>query len=433
MQKSINGFSKLTKDKKIEAISQLYFNDTAYFQNELKKFWHQDEHLQKIIDEFSENTLSNFLVPYGVVPNVVINGESFCVPMVIEESSVVAASSKSANFWRGRGGIQTKIIETKKIGHVHFMFRGDGDQIKNFIDANKQSLLEEVSILSENMVKRGGGILTLNLIDKTHALKNFYQLEVEFETCDAMGANYINSILEALGRQLKLSILADKIDIIMCILSNFTPHCRVRASVECAIEDLNDPSLGMSAEEFAKKFKEALAISKVCVYRATTHNKGIMNGVDAVVMATGNDYRAVEACVHAYAARDGVYRGLSDVEIEENHFRFILELPLAVGTIGGLTQLHPMAKLSQAMLGNPSSHRLMEIIAAIGLCQNFAAVRSLVTSGIQKGHMKMHLINILNHLEANENEREMAKTYFENEVISFKAVRDFLSKARSLH
>lgn len=180
-----------------------------------------------------------------------------------------------------------------------------------------------------------------------------------------------------------------------------------------------------------KNLASAIRISKIDVTRATTHNKGIFNGIDAVVVATGNDYRAVEACGHAFASRDGKYRGLSNVSINDGIFRFSLELPIAVGTIGGLTSLHPLAKLSLDMLGRPNADELMKIIAVIGLAQNFAAVRSLVTSGIQKGHMKMHLMNILNHLEANESERNLAKTHFENEIISYKAVREFVSTLRN--
>jgi hydroxymethylglutaryl-CoA reductase len=187
----------------------------------------------------------------------------------------------------------------------------------------------------------------------------------------------------------------------------------------------------MGPLEFAQKFARAIRISKIDVTRATTHNKGIFNGIDAVVLATGNDFRAVEACGHAYAARDGQYRGLSDVEIVDGKFRFSLEIPLAIGSVGGLTSLHPMARLSLDMLGRPGAAELMKIVASIGLAQNFAAVRSLVTSGIQKGHMKMHLMNILNHLEASEAEREKAKVYFENEVISFKSVREFIAGLRN--
>jgi hydroxymethylglutaryl-CoA reductase len=159
-----------------------------------------------------------------------------------------------------------------------------------------------------------------------------------------------------------------------------------------------------------------------------THNKGIFNGIDAVVLATGNDFRATEACGHAYAARSGMYKSLSHCEIKNNMFRFELEIPLAFGTVGGLTTLHPLAKLSLAMLGNPSAKTLMTIVAATGLAQNFAAVRSLVTTGIQKGHMKMHLTNILNHLQATEPEMQAAVQHFVDKPVSFSGVRAFLKK-----
>jgi hydroxymethylglutaryl-CoA reductase len=158
-----------------------------------------------------------------------------------------------------------------------------------------------------------------------------------------------------------------------------------------------------------------------------------MNGIDAVVLATGNDFRAIEACAHAYAARDGQYRGLTQIEIENGVFTFSIELPLALGTVGGLTSLHPLAKISLEILGNPRASNLMEVAACIGLAQNFGALNSLVTSGIQKGHMKMHLFNILNHFEANEQEREDAKKHFSTEVVSVNAVREFLKVLRKYH
>lgn len=435
---TINGFSKLSKLEKIEKVVELYFNGSKAYAEELKKFWHEDPSIQKQIDDFSENTLSNFYFPFGVVPNVLINNQIYCVPMVIEESSVVAASARSANFWLTRGGFKAEVISTIKSGHVHFIFNGDEAKLYAFFDRIKNDLIEEVKPLTSNMEKRGGGLISLNLINKTEFEPGYFKLEAEFETCDAMGANFINSVLEAFGKKLRelaleeLSFNDDEKDImvVMCILSNYTPKCLVKAEVSCKLDELNDPSLGMSAELFVEKFKRAIKISKIDVTRATTHNKGIMNGIDAVVLATGNDFRAVEACAHTFAARDGVYRGLSDVEVVGDEFKFSLTMPLAIGTVGGLTSLHPMAKYSLDLLGRPSANRLMEIIATIGLAQNFAAVRSLVTSGIQKGHMKMHLMNILNHLEASEVEREKAKIHFENEIISFKSVRDFLASIR---
>ncbi len=440
MNQIISGFSKLSKEEKILKLSDSFFNGDRKFSSELKTFWHDNELIQKTIDEFSENTISNFYFPFGVVPNVLINGDIYAVPMVIEESSVVAASARSANFWIKRGGFKAEVISTVKIGHVHFYFHGNAKKLSSFFKKIDSSLKEEVRPLTSNMEKRGGGLLSLSLIDCTELEENYYKIEAEFETCDAMGANFINSVLEALGKKLKIEAMNEEsftdvekdLQIIMCILSNYTPKCIVTASVSCKIDELEDESLGMPAKLFAEKFKKAVTISKVDVTRATTHNKGIMNGVDAVVIATGNDFRAVEASVHTYASRSGKYSGLSDVEISGDIFKFSLTLPLALGSVGGLTSLHPMAKLSLDLLKRPNAKKLMEIVAVIGLAQNFAALRSLVTSGIQKGHMKMHLMNILNHLEASEVEREKVKKYFENEVISFSAVRDFLSKERNL-
>jgi hydroxymethylglutaryl-CoA reductase len=188
----------------------------------------------------------------------------------------------------------------------------------------------------------------------------------------------------------------------------------------------------MSAQEFARRFEYAVKISKADIFRATTHNKGIMNGIDSVILATGNDFRAVEACVHAYASRFGRYQGLTEISLKNNTFHYTLEIPLALGTVGGLTSLHPLARLSLEMLGNPDAKKLMEISAAVGLLQNFSALRSLITSGIQKGHMKMHLLNILNHMGATDEERELAKEYFRNRIISFKAVQEFLTGQRNL-
>ena len=252
-----------------------------------------------------------------------------------------------------------------------------------------------------------------------------------------MGANFINSCLESFGQTLQgfmathpiFSEEEKNVVIIMAILSNYTPKCVVRASVECPIKDLGNFGK-MDAETFAYKFYKAIRIAEIDPYRATTNNKGIFNGIDAVVMATGNDFRAIEAGGHTYAAKNGQYSSLSHCNIENGTFKFWLDIPLAVGTVGGLTKLHPVAKRSLELLGNPSARTLMQIIGVTGLAQNFAAVRSLVTTGIQKGHMKMHLINILNQLEASENEVKEAVVYFKDKVVSFAAVREFIDMFR---
>jgi hydroxymethylglutaryl-CoA reductase len=203
----------------------------------------------------------------------------------------------------------------------------------------------------------------------------------------------------------------------------------VRAEVSCKIEDLNEDK-DISPEEFASKFIQAVNIAEVEPYRAVTHNKGIMNGIDAVVLATGNDFRAVEAGVHAYASRNGKYSSLTHAKIENGIFYFWMEIPLALGTVGGLTGLHPLVKLALELLDNPSAKDLMQIVAVAGLAQNFAALRSLTTTGIQKGHMKMHLMNILNQFEATDYEKATVIDYFKTHTVSHSEVVDVLQKLR---
>ena len=333
--------------------------------------------------------------------------------MAVEESSVVAAASLVAKFWSTRGGFRTEVISTKKTGQVHFIYQGKYSDLKDYFQTKKDQLLKATETITRNMRKRGGGILDIELKNRTQGLQNYYQLHVTFETIDSMGANFINSCLEAIAKEFK----KDDIEIVMSILSNYIPECLVRAQVRCKINELGD-----NAEEFVQKFYQAVQIAELEPYRAVTHNKGIMNGIDAVILATGNDFRAVEAGAHAYASRDGQYRSLTHCSIDNGIFSFWLEIPLAVGTVGGLTSLHPLAKLSLEMLQNPSAKELMQIVAAAGLAQNFAALRALVTTGIQQGHMKMHLQNILNQLGATEIEKRHLLEHFKDQPVTHNAV-----------
>ncbi|MBK9733588.1 MAG: hydroxymethylglutaryl-CoA reductase, degradative [Saprospiraceae bacterium] len=436
--KKISGFSKLNKQQKLTWLANNYLLAGESKGFEFESFWVRDKKVQKVIDGFSENTVSNFIMPYGLAPNFLIDREIYCVPMVIEESSVVAAASSAAKYWMDRGGFKTTILGTAKVGQVHFKWNGDKTLIQALFPEIKKMLLEKATAITENMVKRGGGVTNIELVDFTNEEPGLYQIRAHFETCDSMGANFINSILENFATTLEdyfvdsLQIPDDSrdVDIIMSILSNYTPECVVRAEVSCPINDLGTFANGMMAETLAEKFRMAVQIAHIDPYRATTHNKGIFNGIDSVILATGNDFRATEAAGHTYAARDGQYRSLSFCEINKGIFRFWLDVPLAIGTVGGLTSLHPMAKKSLEILGNPSAEQLMRIIASVGLAQNFAAVRSLVTTGIQQGHMKMHLMNILNHLTASETECSEAIVFFEHKTISFSGVRDFLTDIR---
>lgn len=438
--KPVSGFSKLSKVGKIRWLVENFFSHPEEVARELKSFWYGDPQKQKIFDEFSENTISNFYMPYGIMPNLEINGNLYCVPMVIEESSVVAAASSAAKFWLSRGGFKSEVIATKKVGQIHFEWKGNPKKIERLFSAIQEMIHEETAHITQNMRKRGGGILDIELLDMTHLEPYYYQLKLTFETCDSMGANFINSTLEEGARALRrfmqmqesLDAHEKEVTIIMAILSNYTPECVVRSEVECAIEDLGTFNGGeMDAATFAYKFNKAVRIAQIDVHRATTHNKGIFNGIDAVALATGNDFRAIESGAHTYAARDGQYRSLSNCELKDGRFRFWMDVPLAVGTVGGLTTLHPLAKRSLEMLGHPSADELMMIMSSVGLAQNFAAVKSLTTTGIQKGHMKMHLMNILNHLEASEREVKEAIVYFADKLVSFTAVREFLNLLRT--
>lgn len=438
-KKVITGFSKLPRMGKIRWVVENFFKDPELVMRELMSYWHSDEEHQKLLEGFTENTITNFPMPWCVAPNFLINDRTYVVPMVIEESSVVAAASSAAKFWLERGGIKTRVLGTKKVGQVHFTWPGNFEKLQRVFPELEAALRKGAAPLTANMEKRGGGIDEIHLVDMSAKEKGYYQLRATFETCDSMGANFINSVLEQFSRTLDQFLASHPVfeeherdlTIIMAILSNFTPECLVRASVACKVEELGTFPGGIDAKTFASKFYKAVRIAHVDPYRATTHNKGIFNGIDAVVLATGNDFRAVEACGHTYAARDGQYRSLSHCSIDDGVFRFWLEVPLALGTVGGLTSLHPMAKRSLELLGNPTAEELMQVVAAVGLAQNFAALRSLVTTGIQSGHMKMHLTNILIQLGASDKEAAAIREQFRDKTISFTAVREALEKLRS--
>ena len=431
MPNKIIGFSKLSRVEKIDWLSKNILDDSHQVKLILDKYLNSNKDIQAIHDSFSENSISNFYLPYSVSPNFLINDKIYTIPLVTEESSVVAALSNAAKFWFDKGGFKTEVKSFTKKGQIHFSFDGDKNILEEFIKINKKEILKSTDIIAKNMIKRGGGISSIKLIDKTGELKNYFQLSVDFNTSDSMGANFINSCLESMSKKIKE--LSDEyfkknnygINIIMSILSNYTPDCIVESYAECDINDLVDIA-NIEPKEFAEKMKYAFDIAKIDISRAVTHNKGIMNGIDAILIATGNDFRAVEAGIHAYASSNSKYQSLSECSISGNKFRLSLKIPLSVGTVGGITDLHPLVKLSLQILDNPSSKDLMCIIASVGLAQNFAAVKSLITSGIQEGHMKMHLINLLIKNNASEEQIRKAKTYFFNKEINSSSVNQFL-------
>ena len=438
MDKRIEGFSKLTKKEKIDWITKAHFKNPEAANQSLSSYWNTNPELQKIHDEFTENTLTNFYLPLGVAPNFIINGKTYTIPMVIEESSVIAAAGNAAKFWSTRGGFHAEVLDTIKVGQIHFLFEGNSDLLRSFFRKNKSLLLASTDEFSKNMQARGGGIISLELIDKTELIPTYFQLHLRFKTANAMGANFINSCLENMASKLEelpaieigFSKLKKPLEVIMSILSNYVPECLVRASVQCPISNFT-PGKGGNGKDFAQKMVQAVQIAKHEPYRAVTHNKGIMNGVDALILATGNDFRAVEAGVHAYASKNGQYTALSDAYIKEEVFHMELTIPLAIGTVGGLTKLHPMVNWSMELLEYPDAETLMKIVAVAGLAQNFAALWSLVTSGIQKGHMKMHLLNILNQMGANETQKKEAIHHFKEHTVSAQSVGQFLKNWKS--
>ena len=433
MPDKIIGFSKLSRDKKISWINKNFLDNSNEFESILNKYLNDDKNIQSIHNSLSENVISNFHLPYSISPNFLINNKNYCIPLVTEESSVVAALSNSSKFWYDRGGFKSKVLSKIKTGQVHFKYDGNAESLEKFIIENEHRLIESTDRITKKMRERGGGISNIKLVNKSKELKSYYQLHVDFNTIDSMGANFINSCLEIISKNFK-ELLNDsskfkesekRIEIIMSILSNYTPECIVESSVECKIDDLSDID-GVTSKEFALKFKNAFDIANIDISRAVTHNKGIMNGIDAVLISTGNDFRAVEAGIHAFASSEGMYKSLSECTIIDNIFKIKLKIPLSIGTIGGITDIHPMVKLSLKLLENPTSDKLMNIICSVGLAQNFAAVKSLVTSGIQKGHMKMHLINLLIKQNATKDQIKKSEAYFKDRDINNQSVKDFL-------
>lgn len=436
MLQPILGFSKKTKDEKIDWLVANYLNNDKNSKNVLKQYWNNDKKLQKLHDGFIENTVSNYYLPFAIAPNFLINKELFAIPMVIEESSVVAAASNTAKFWLEKGGFKTEVISTTKNGQIHINFYGDDLAIQTFFSETKSILIDSISEIEKNMKKRGGGLLDIILINATDSLEGYYQLHCTFETSDAMGANFINTCLEEIAKTLENTsklhtdfILKNTFpEIVMSILSNYVPECLVKAQVSCPVEEMS--ANGMDGKTFVSKFIRAVEIAKIDRRRAVTHNKGIMNGIDAVILATGNDFRSVEAGIHAYASKNGNYTSLTNAKIENGIFIFSIEIPLAIGTIGGLTGLHPLVNFGLSLLQKPSAKKLMQIIAVAGLAQNFAALRSLVTTGIQRGHMKMHLANILNNLAVTKSETEKTLAYFKDHTITHSSVANFIKQLR---
>ncbi len=434
--KLIHGFSKLSHAEKLR-MAEEWVTDIEHFRSDLADLRLTAPKMNHDLELISENAIALYPLPFSIAPNFLINGTILHFPMVTEESSVVAAASSAAKFWAERGGFKLKVNGTLKTGQLHFTWKGKSDELFSLFEDLKAYLMKNLHPLTARMEKRGGGITNIEILNKTALMKDYYELRISFETGDSMGANFINTCMEEAGK-LTGHFLADSFpgrgndfEQIMAILSNYTPDCLVEAQVECHPDDLDEAANGMTGQAFAIKFSRAVDIALIDPYRAVTHNKGILNGIDAFLIATGNDFRAVEANSHAYASRDGQYRGLSYVIHDAERFVFGVRIPMSVGTTGGLTKLHPLAKWSFDLLGSPSAPELMMMAAAAGLATHFSSLRALITSGIQTGHMKMHLNNILSSMNATDNEKNAAHEHFRGMTVSYSNVKKFLENKRS--
>ncbi len=337
-------------------------------------------------DALIENVVGLYNLPFAIAPNFIINKQEMLVPLVIEEPSVVAAMSNAARLVRVGGGFQTSSTEPVMTGQIQLLDVPCLDAAAIRIEALKEELLAGLDHLHPTIRRLGGGPLDLVVrkIEDT-AAGPMLVIHLLMDTRDAMGANAINTVCEALSPKLE-AITEGRT--LLRILTNLSDHRRARAHCRIPFGVLTtDESEGA---DVARGIFEANAFAVADPYRAATHNKGIFNGVDAVALATGQDWRAIEAGAHAYAARDGQYRSLTEWVVEGEELVGMLELPLAVGTVGGMTKHHPTARTALKILGNPNARTLSEIMTAAGLAQNLAALRALVSEGIQRGHMSLH-------------------------------------------
>jgi hydroxymethylglutaryl-CoA reductase len=338
-------------------------------------------------DQMIENAIGVYGLPLGIATNFLVNGQDYLVPMVIEEPSVIAALGNAARLFREGGGFTTSSDEPVMIGQIQVMDLPDVYVAAGAVMAHRPLLLAEADKVGGNIVKHGGGARDIQvrpIVDTP--IGPMLIVHLLYDTRDAMGANAVNTAVEHLAPFIE-SITGGRAN--LRILSNLTDQRKARAEGMIPASELTTDTL--AGRETVRAIVEASVFAEIDPYRATTHNKGIMNGIDAVVIATGNDWRAIEAGAHAYAARDGQYASLTKWwQGEEGNLRGFIELPLAVGIVGGATRVHPTAQLALRILGIQSARQLAEICAAVGLAQNLAAMRALATEGIQRGHMSLH-------------------------------------------
>ena len=396
MKISWNGFSKKSYQERLEMLKA-----QALLSPEKQTSLEQDEQISvTVADQLSENVVGTFSLPYSLVPEVLVNGQEYTVPYVTEEPSVVAAASYASKIIKRAGGFTAQVHQRQMIGQVALYQVAEPEQAQEKIVSKKAELLELANQAYPSIVKRGGGARDLH-VEQIKGETDFLVVYLHVDTQEAMGANMLNTMLEALKPVLEELSQGQSL---MGILSNYATDSLVTASCRIAFRYLSrqkDQGRGI-----AEKITLASQFAQADPYRAATHNKGIFNGIDAILIATGNDWRAIEAGTHAFASRDGHYQGLSrwTLDFEREELVGEMTLPMPVATKGGSIGLNPRVALSHELLGNPSAKELAQLIVSIGLAQNFAALKALVSTGIQQGHMKLQAKSLALLAGASESE-----------------------------
>jgi hydroxymethylglutaryl-CoA reductase len=377
-------FRKLNREKKLELIAQTQKNPDE-FKKRMKGYRYSDDSLQEKLEQLSENTLSNYHLPYGVAPNFLVDGKIYHIPMVTEEKGVLEAAAKAADFWYKHGGFQTEDIATAKRGYIHLLWHGDGDTLESRFNQFVNELETKNFEISQELYDYDAKISETWLSDMTQEMDHYYMFGFAIETGNEMGATFINSFLEKTAGEFKKYTEQHepgKLEILMAVLSNYNPGSFVKMKLECPVDVLGELNATLEGSQFAEKFQKAVQVGKYSVSRAVTNNKGIMNGVDALLTATGNDIRSIEAGSHAYSINKGKPESLTNCQVSNGTFTFRITIPLAVGIENELTRLHPLASQSFEILGQPSVKELMKITAAVGLASNFSAITSLITANL---------------------------------------------------
>ena len=424
MKISWNGFSKKSYHERLELLRA-----QALLSPEKQTSLEQDEQVSlAIADQLSENVVGTFSLPYSIIPELLVNGQDYTVPYVTEEPSVVAAASYASKIIKRAGGFTAQVHQRQMIGQVALYQVAEPEQAQAKIASKKAELLELANQAYPSIVKRGGGARDLH-VEQIKGETDFLVVYLHVDTQEAMGANMLNTMLEALKPVLEELSQGQSL---MGILSNYATDSLVTASCRIAFRYLSPQR--DQGREIAEKIALASQFAQADPYRVATHNKGIFNGIDAILIATGNDWRAIEAGAHAFASRDGRYQGLSQwtLDMEREELVGEMTLPMPVATKGGSIGLNPRVALSHELLGNPSAKELAQIIVSIGLAQNFAALKALVSTGIQQGHMKLQAKSLALLAGASESEvAPLVERLIADKTFNLETAKRYLENLRS--